>query len=116
MKVGISLGLTICTNEERRNFARFGFDIADIDTTGDIEEQANESMAAILRVFQIGNEGMEVAVTEALTEVSGMKNTGVRDELNDLETKVSHIMDNLIPNIVGKVRDIDTRIGIGEGN
>ena len=110
MKVSVNLGMTICTDSESRNFARFGFEISDIDTVGDIEQQAHESVDAVLKVFTIANHGMEEAVVGALTDLSSLNPEGVRDELNSLRGRVDHVQHQLVPNVVEKVKELIEKV------
>lgn len=115
MKVSIGLGLTICTSEESRNFARFNFEIAEIDTAGDVQAQAQEGVSAVLTAFAVGNEGMEEAVTTALTELSATQPTGVRDEIAQLQSTLERVTTKLIPNIVGKVKELAEQVESPKG-
>ena len=110
MKVGVELGLTICTDAETRNFARFGFSINDIDTEGDIEEQANAGVSAVLKTFEVADEGMAEAVSVALTDLRSAKPDGVREELDTINDSLDHIRSALIPNIVAKVIELDQKV------
>ena len=107
--------MTICTDLDRRNFARFGFSINDIDTEADVEVQANEAVSAVLKVFSVGNDGMEIAVKEALTDISSTDAKGLRAELDQLAAHVENVRTNLIPNIVSKVREVEARLPGEEG-
>ena len=115
MKVGIQLGMTICTDPEMRNFARFGFDISDIDTDGDVKEQAEASVAAMLTVFDVCDEGMREKVSEALTDYYSLQPEGLNHELDQLRRGYARITTKLVPNIVEKVREVDSRVQHIEG-
>lgn len=106
MKVGVSVGMTLCTDPENRNFAKFGFELSDIDTEGDIEAQTQEGVAAMLKVHTAVNEGMEQAVVVSLTDLHSVNPEGVRDDLDRLFKSVGSMRERLIPNIVARVRQI----------
>ena len=110
MKVGVSLGVTLCTNPEVRNYARLGFDIEDIDTEGDIEAQAQESVNAILKTFTVANDGLETAVIEALGAAPTDGSTSIKEDVIALKTGLNHLSTALIPNIVGKVKQLEAKI------
>ena len=110
MKVGISLGLTVCTDPEMRNFARFGFDISDIDTDGDVKEQAEAGVAAMLTVFDVCDDGMRSKVSEALTDYYSLQPEGLNHELDQLRNSYARITTKLVPNIVDKVKEVDGRV------
>ena len=110
MKVGISLGMTVCTDPELRNFARFGFDISDIDTDGDVKEQAEAGVAAMLTVFDICDDGMRNKVSEALTDYYSLQPEGLNHELDQLRNNYARITTKLVPNIVEKVKEVDSRV------
>ena len=110
MRVGVSLGLTLCTDPDQMNFAKFGFNIEDIDTDGDIEAQANTGLSAILKTFEISNEGMEKAVTESLSELTSIEPAGIRSELDKVAASVDRISEKLIPNIIGQVKKLTEQV------
>lgn len=114
MKVSVSLGLTLCTDEDKRNFARFGFDLMDLDVAGDIESQAREGVSAILTALAVANDGMEDAVSTALSDLSSVEPSGVREEMDKLQKTVDRISGKLIPNIVAKVKELDDKVTGGK--
>ena len=109
VKVGVHLGLTLCTDPENRNFARFGMDISDIDLDGDVEAQANAAVSAVMTVTTIANEGLEEAVTVALTELPQGRTIG--GELTELQEQLNHIRKNMVPNIVGRIQLLSAHVG-----
>ena len=111
MKVGVNIGLTLCTDPENRNFARFGFDIADIDTEGDVEAQAKEGVLAAVQVLGISNDGLEVSVKESLADLSSVSPEGITEDISTLRTTVTKISKQSIPKIVEQVKKLTTDVG-----
>ena len=109
MKIGVSLGMTICTNSEMRNFARFGFEITDVDVDGDVKAQAEAGVSAMMEVFDTCNEGMEKAIVESLT-IMDSPTESISDDVEQLRNGVNNIITKLVPNIVKKVKELDSRV------
>ena len=108
-KVGVSLSITVCTDPNLRNFARFGASIEEIDVDGDIDAQVESSVAALLRVHTATNEGLEQAVTESIT-ADYLPSLNIGHEITQLHEAVAHIKDALIPNIVNKVKELNAEV------
>lgn len=106
MKVGVSLGFTVCTNLERRDFTRIGFDITDIDTNGDVEVQARDGMAAVLKVMAIGNEDIKEALTSAIEFNVEDSGSPFKGDVDYALNRVKFIEEKLIPNIVEHVQKL----------
>jgi ubiquinone biosynthesis protein UbiJ len=67
-KINVSLGVTLCTNPDLRNFIRVGIDAQGIDLDGDVEAQARAAMLAAITVVKVLDEGLEEAVSEIIAE------------------------------------------------
>ena len=106
MKVGVNIGLTLCTDEEQRNFARFGFDIAEIDTDGDIEAQAKEGVAACITVIGEANNGLEIAVKESIGELESTNPSGLTEDVAAIRKTLSKVTSVAIPKIVKQVQEL----------
>lgn len=108
VKVGVSLGLTLCTDPEMRNFARFGCDINEIDLDGDIEAQAEAAVAAITKVTAVANEGLEETITLTLSDLPEGKSA--REELGYLTSEFEKLKVNLLPNMVKEIRRLGSKV------
>ena len=106
-KVGIDIGLTVCTDPDRRNFARLGMSINDIDTAGDIDEQANEGISTAVKLFDMANSGLEEAIIDALGDLTDITEGGVRAD-------VAKIKNDILPKVITEMKRQKAKIeGIG---
>ena len=108
VKVGVSLGVTLCTDPENRNFARFGCDISEIDVSGDVEAQANEAVQAIITVTDVANGGLEENIAMTLGELPEGKN--MRDELAVLSSDMQKLKTSFLPNLVKGLRRVQAQV------
>ncbi len=77
--INVSLGITLCTDPENRNFIRVGVEALGIDLDGDVEAQAQGALKCSLEVLTILDDGLKEAVTDI---VMGSAKPGlVRDAL-----------------------------------
>src|SRR3990172_2639316 len=109
MKINASMGLTICTNEQARNFVRLGIDITDIDPAGDVEVQARAAMIAWVKVVGVIDDQLQEELTEVLATYEGVP-IKVRDDLKKLKEELTYVKDALIPNVVQKVKTLSDKV------
>ena len=113
VKVNVSLGLTLCTNESSRNFLRLGMDVLEIDTAGDVDAQIGEGIT-------VGVKAMHRLDDQLLEEVSDIVTTHqgdapkLRDEVEATNRRLAHVRDKLIPNIIEKVKELVRRVDKGD--
>ncbi len=114
MKIGVSIGMTLCTNPDRREFLRLGLDVTDIDTDGDVEAQAETCIAAGVKVFAKLDEGLNAQVSDILM---GAQEPGLsKDRLDEHSTAVDEMKellqkhDRLIGGIVTKVTELIEKV------
>ncbi len=88
-KITVSLGMTLCTNPDTRNFIRIGIEAQEIDVDGDIEAQANASLVASLTVLKILDNGLKGAVSDVIIE-EGAPGI-VRDALKGHDEKMARV-------------------------
>ena len=67
-KITVSLGMTLCTNVDTRNFIRVGIEAQDIDTEGDVEAQASASLIAALKVVKVLDDGLKETITDIIMD------------------------------------------------
>ena len=114
MKIGIDIGLTVCTNEQKRNFARLGFSINEIDTNGDIVAQAEEGINAVMTVFGLATDEMETIVETGLGDLGELTPESIKSDLREVKAAVEHIKGNLMQRIGQRFVLLDERIAVLE--
>ena len=105
MKIGVSIGITLCVDPENRNFLRMGIDASDIDPEQDIEEQANAAVVAAIKVINILDDGLMEQVEDIASELNGVP-TKLRDEITAMKQELFTVKEKTIPNVVNKVREM----------
>lgn len=68
IKVNASLGATICTDPENRNFLRVGVELQGIEIDGDVEAQGAAGMTATLTILKILNDGLEETIADVILD------------------------------------------------
>ncbi len=115
MKIGVSIGITLCVDPENRNFLRMGIDASDIDLEQDIEVQANAAVVAAIRVIGILDDGLMERVEDIASELNGVP-TKMRDEITEMKRELFGVKEKLLPNIVDKVREMVVKVEKMEGS
>ncbi len=112
-KINVSLGVTLCTDEGKRNFMRFGLEAQDIDVDGDVEVQAQAALTAAMTVAKVLNDGITETITEVICEANapGL----VRDALASHDEKIMR-MGRILRKAVGDIENLkgDTTDPSGE--
>ena len=108
-KITVSMGITLCVNEEKRNFLRLGIEASEIDLAGDVEEQAQAALVASIKVLTILDEGMQEQIEGIASELEGVP-TSLRDEIGRVKIEVGKMQTSLIPNIVNKVKELAVEV------
>ena len=110
MKVGIELGMTVCVNQELRNYGKFAFSISDIDTNGDVLAQAEEGVNAAMTVMTEGKIGLENEVVGILSDITSVDPEGIRGEFNTLRKDVLKLEKRYIPAIAEAVKSLRLQV------
>ena len=109
VKVGVSLGLTLCTDPQNRNFVRVGCEISDIDLEKDVELQAKRAVDGMIKVFSMADEGLQHSVYEVLVE-NELPQANAGKLFFQMKEQIDNMEKRLFPNIVEKVKELDNQI------
>ncbi len=109
MKIGVSIGITLCVDPENRNFLRMGIDASDIDPKQDIEEQANAAVVAAIKVINILDDGLMEQVEDIASELNGVP-TKLRDEITEMKRELYTVREKTLPNVINKVREMVVKV------
>jgi hypothetical protein len=104
MKIGASLGITLCTDPDAHNFLKLGVEVQDIDPEGDVEAQANSALVANLKVIKILDSGLQEVVQEILVD-SELSGTSVKEQLDKHSQEIQNIQRVLGPT-VRKIKEL----------
>ena len=109
--ITVSLGLTLCTNPDTRNFLRVGIEAHGVRLDGDVEEQAQAALTASLKVIRVLEDGLQEVVTEVImeSETPGL----VRDTLASHEDKITRLT-RLFSGCAKAIREMKESMGAGE--
>ena len=109
LKIDVLLDVTLCTNEQSRNFLKVGLHALDIDLAGNVEEQAQAAVVAGIKVLKVLNGGLCEQVEEVVSGFDGVP-VVLREELGRVKLRVEHLEGKLIPRIVEKTKELIVRI------
>ena len=111
VKVNVSLGLTLCTNESSRNFLRLGMDVLEIDTAGDVDAQIDDGITVGIKAMHLMDDKLLEEVSDIVTTHQGDA-PKLRDEVMATNERLARIQDKLIPNIIEKVKELAGRMDV----
>ena len=114
MKVNVSLGVTLCTNEEKRNFLRLGIDALEVDVAGDVEAQAQAAITVGIKVLKILDGGLCEQVEEVVAGFEGVP-VALREELGKVRQQLARLETKLVPCLVERVVEVTGRVTKLEG-
>lgn len=106
-KITVSLGMTLCTNTDTRNFLRVGIEAQDIDTDGDVEAQASASLVASLKVIKVLDDGLKETITDIIMDSD--KPGLVKDTLATHEDKLVRAA-RVLHGLSARVAELETKL------
>ena len=109
VKIGVNLGLTLCTDPQNRNFVRVGCEISDIDLDHDIELQAKKAVDGMVKVFSMADEGLQHSVYEVLVE-NELPQANAGKLFFQMQEQLDNLEKRLLPNLVDKIKTMDKQI------
>jgi hypothetical protein len=106
-KITVSLGVTLCTDPETRNFLRVGIEANDIDTDGDVEAQAQASLVASLKVIKVLDDGLKEAITDIIMDSD--KPGLMKDTLAAHEDKLTRVA-RVLHSVSARIAELETKL------
>lgn len=106
-KINVSLGITLCTNPDLRNFIRVGVEAQDIDIEGDVEAQAQAAITAALKVTHILDDGLKETVTDIIMDSD--KPGLVREMLKEHDEKLVRA-GRIMSGLSGRLAEAETKL------
>ena len=113
MKVSVSLGITLCTDPEKRNFLRIGMEALEVDPNGNVEEQAQAALVAGIKVLRVLDEGLQEEVEQVASDLEGVP-VSLREDLGHVKGAVGRLEDaatRIVNRMKTLITDVDTLKG-----